>query len=266
VGDHQSAGEALDRREQIRLVRELVDEVPELRAVFDDHTRDGRELRPDEFLVEVALWTTADFARQTGWDQQATAWRDVLAFLEERCDQGPAGTRAFVKEWFLDHLPEVGMDHFEIRFMLHGALTEDRQALVDRLTTHLSTHDKPSEKALIDRLTEAVPEVAPVMREHVNVHGVVNSHMFFGDLTRWVVQDFAESGNKWRTVLEILEDEFERNYEKKSGELISVSFLENLPSPPEAHGEIAYELGPRMRTALERMRGPLPPRRSRILP
>lgn len=242
--------------ERARLIRDLVDAVPALRTVVQVDSA----LTPGEALAEVAAWTVADFAKETSWDQEAKAWRDVLGFLEERCEHGPSGTYDFVKEWFLDLLPDVDAEHYEIRFMLHGALAGDRQGLVDRLMTHLSTHDNPSERALIERIIHAVPELASVAAEHTNENGVILSHVFFGDLTRWVVQDLVEAGSRRRVVLDILEDEFVHNYEKKSGELISVSFLENLPSPPEEHGEIAYELGSRMRTALERMRGPLPPR------
>lgn len=258
----QGAEHSLGQDEQVRLVRDAVKNVPELQRVFDDHMRQSRTLRPGELLADIARWTVADFAKQTSWDHEATAWRDVLGFLEQRCEQGPPGTYEFVKKWFLDMLPDVDGEHYEIRFMLHGALAEDRTALVERLMNYLSTHDDPFERALIERITGAVPELAPIAAEHVNENGVINSHVFFGDMTRWVVQGFVGSGHQWRTVLEILEDEFERNYEKKSGELISVSFLENLPSPPEEHGEIAYELGPRLREALERMRGPLPRWRS----
>lgn len=253
---------SLGEREQVRLIRELVDAVPVLRTVVAVDAEGGAARSAGEALANVARWTVADFAKETSWDQDSVAWRDVLAFLEERCEHGPPGTYEFVEKHFLDLLPDVDAEHYEIRFMLHGALAEDRMTLVDRLMTHLSTHNDPFERALIDRITGAVPDLAPVMREHVDDGGVVSSHMFFGDLTDWVVQDFAASGHRWRTVLRIREDEFERNYERKSGELISASFLENLPSPPEEHGEIAYELGPRMQEALERMWGPLPPRRS----
>lgn len=48
---------------------------------------------------------------------------------------------------------------------------------------------------LIDRLVGKFPRLEPLLREHLaDNFGEVLPHLFFGDLTRYVVREFAGSG------------------------------------------------------------------------
>lgn len=106
---------------------------------------------------------------------------------------------------------------------------------------------------LVDSLVAKFPTLEPVLREHLaDNFGEVLPHLFFGDLTRYVVSEFVRTGGPGRVqpMLDELELAFSAG-DDEVAELIAVSFLENLPGPGEAGGAVKDLLGPRLRSELE---------------
>lgn len=72
-------------------------------------------------------------------------------------------------------------------------------------------------------LVEQVPETKHILDEHVNDNDDLLPHVFFGDLTRYVMAN----GLGRRKIVELLEQNF-RRHDTEVEELIAVSFVENL--------------------------------------
>ena len=111
--------------------------------------------------------------------------------------------------------------------------------------------------SFIDYLVARFPILEPLLHEHLaDNFGEVLPHVFFGDLTRYVVAEFlrGEGGNAGesptlRQILDALEEAFARGDEVS--ELIAVSFLENLPRRGESGAGILVLLGPGLRSQLD---------------
>jgi hypothetical protein len=107
---------------------------------------------------------------------------------------------------------------------------------------------------LVRMLVEKFPGLSELYRKHLTDNfGELLPHVFFGDFTRYVVSLYlgctgeSEDSNV-RTVgeiLECLENAYETGDEQVQ-ELISVSFLENLPRPGETGSEIRKRMGPHL--------------------
>ena len=113
------------------------------------------------------------------------------------------------------------------------------------------------QKTLIDRLTELSPGLSEVLREHLaDMDGELLPHLFFGDLTRYVValcgraESSADAARELDAILGFLEERMARGTEPEDN-LISVSFLENLPYPWEAGAGLRYRLGPTLTKQLQ---------------
>ena len=94
--------------------------------------------------------------------------------------------------------------------------------------------------------------IASMLDEHIQDNfGEVLPHVFFGDLTRYVVSLFlgvVQSGDggtqqDLRGILDFLEEAYEGG-DPEVQELISVSFLEHIPMADEAGWELRKMLGP----------------------
>ena len=84
-------------------------------------------------------------------------------------------------------------------------------------------------------------------------------HVFFGELTRWVVASLemapdSDDHKEAKKVLDYLEESM-AGEDETVRELIVASFLENLPDRGKPGGEIAERLGPALREAFVRQRG-----------
>jgi hypothetical protein len=111
----------------------------------------------------------------------------------------------------------------------------------------------------IEVLVGTYPRLRPIFVEHVSDNfGEVLPHVFFGDLTRYVVSRFLDI--EWgtqgqsaevelRNLLSDLEDAYADGGEDVQ-ELISVSFLENLPRPDEEAAGLRAWLGPQLSAQL----------------
>lgn len=109
-------------------------------------------------------------------------------------------------------------------------------------------------RALVDRF----PGLAPVLEEHLTDNfGELLPHIFLGDVVRWVLTLMATARaegsltaqRELREFLSHLEDVYVGGNEELQ-ELLSVSFLENLPRPEEDGAEIRTQLGPTLQKQL----------------
>lgn len=114
----------------------------------------------------------------------------------------------------------------------------------------------------VEDLVERFPSLEHLFKEHVSDNfGEVLPHLFFGDLTRYAVDLFLQSRSRssassdaekeLHDLLEVLEDAYGRRAEEID-DLISDSFLENLPRPKGEHGwRIRSLIGPKMSKQLK---------------
>ena len=109
-------------------------------------------------------------------------------------------------------------------------------------------------QAFIRALVERFPSLAPLLEEHLTDNfGELLPHIFLGDVVRWVLALMAtaraeESLTAQRELHEFLcrlEDTYAGGNEELQ-ELLSVSFLENLPRSGEDGAEIRNQLGPNL--------------------
>jgi hypothetical protein len=110
-------------------------------------------------------------------------------------------------------------------------------------------------------LVGSFPELAPVLEEHRHEYGEVLPHVFFGDFTRWFVAGYqAGDVARLRQVAEWLDEQYQ-TADDVVRDLIAVSFLENLPWPPEPNADVADLLGPLLTERLRYMQTwrPSPP-------
>lgn len=107
--------------------------------------------------------------------------------------------------------------------------------------------------ALVHSMVAQFPELRPLHQEHLNDHRETLSHVFFGDLTRYVVallgRNDPASIRAAQNLLDFLDTAYTTGSENEQ-ELIHVSFLENLPEPGEPGANIRDMLGPALRKQL----------------
>jgi hypothetical protein len=106
-------------------------------------------------------------------------------------------------------------------------------------------------------LAARFPSLAGMLADHLEDNGEVLPHLFFGDLTRYVVSlhlaaaSLGEHGapQELRDILDFLEAAYESGDEELQ-ELISVSFLEHIPRPGEAGSDVRGMVGPALSAQL----------------
>ncbi len=105
--------------------------------------------------------------------------------------------------------------------------------------------------AFVRSIVARFPGLTVLLEEHIKDFDEVLPHVFFGDLTRHVVSLalLANTGGERAAAQELcgILDFLEETYAMGSielQELISVSFLENLPRPSEEGSEIRAMVGP----------------------
>lgn len=112
-------------------------------------------------------------------------------------------------------------------------------------------------RKFIEDLIREVPSLAPLQTEHIKEFDEMLPHVFFGELTRYVLRLYNDSCGSDHTqelttlqqVLDRLEEGFAYG-EEKVKELIAVSFLENLTGEEGREG-LRKLLGPTMSEALK---------------
>lgn len=94
----------------------------------------------------------------------------------------------------------------------------------------------------------------PLLREHLADNlGEMLPHLFFGDLTRHVLSEFARGSlDQLQPLLNELELAFSRGNEEVA-EVIAVSLLENLPQQGRGAEGVRDLLGPGLRSELKKI-------------
>ncbi|MBO0826670.1 MAG: hypothetical protein J2P24_02700 [Streptosporangiales bacterium] len=116
-----------------------------------------------------------------------------------------------------------------------------------------------SEVRLVERLVARVPGLRQSYDEHVADNDILLPHVYFGDVTRWVVADFEETRDRpdatsgWRDVVEFLEEEYPTSDDDAKA-VIQQSFIENLPYADEPGYGIERYLGQNLRAIYDRYR------------
>jgi hypothetical protein len=104
--------------------------------------------------------------------------------------------------------------------------------------------------AFVRELVARFPTLSPLLEEHIGDYEEILSHVFFGDLTHHVVSLLPTASHELPAILAFLEETFAAG-DAELQELISASFLENLPLAEETGGEIRDILGPKLTRQLE---------------
>ena len=110
---------------------------------------------------------------------------------------------------------------------------------------------RDNEVALVRALVARFPSLRPLLEEHVDYYDEILPHVFFGELTPHLVSLLPAAGSELRDILALLEETYASDPQLQ--ELISVSFLENLPAPDESGAAIRDMLGPALTKQLARM-------------
>jgi hypothetical protein len=119
--------------------------------------------------------------------------------------------------------------------------------------------DEMSDPAVtfVETLVADHPELEPLLAEHRDDNfGDVLPHVFFGELTQWVVDqhlDNAADSSALDPLLAHLEAGL-LDGDDEVKELIAVSFVENLPYPDDDGADIIDRLGPTLTAELETQR------------
>lgn len=125
--------------------------------------------------------------------------------------------------------------------------------------SHQSVDDGgDSATEFVEALVVDHPDLEALLDEHREDNmGEVLPHVFFGDLTRFVVAHHLDPVAD-PTELDPLLATLDRGMldgDDEVKELIAVSFLENLPYPDEDGADIIDRLGPALTAELETLRG-----------
>ena len=117
--------------------------------------------------------------------------------------------------------------------------------------------------AFVLRLIKIVANLNCLYDEHIEDYDELIPHVFFGDLTRYVVDlyksilDCSSDTKRWDeldTILVYLENGISGNDEKVQ-ELIAVSFLENLDLTDSNARTLVERFGPYLKKELKMIRG-----------
>lgn len=108
--------------------------------------------------------------------------------------------------------------------------------------------------AVVDRLVARFDVLRPTLQEHLaDNFGEVLPHLLLGQVTRQLVGLTLDASSSCvlDEILGALEGEFQSGGDEVR-ELLAVSFLENLPRPPEPGHAIRNRLGPGLSAELAR--------------
>lgn len=248
-------------RTQLDLVHQLTDHVPELRPFYEQHVERTGCVDPERFLADLAAWVADAFVdahREEGSDR---GWTRVIDRLEQACVEDPSGGLAgFVHDTFVANLPPPGDRGYEVNFMLFGTLARDRERFVARMVSRPDVLVGADQEAFVTRLVDEVPALRGSYQDHLTAYGTLLPDLFLADVVHWLVRDYRRTRRPWSRrhdwvrLLRVIEDEYVEQYDGKVGQLIDVSFLENLPREGEPGHELVHELGPRLRRDLDRNR------------
>jgi hypothetical protein len=115
-------------------------------------------------------------------------------------------------------------------------------------------HIPPSTITCVGKLLEQVPELRSVYDEHIHDNDELLPHMFFGDVTRYVVQQVHSGEMGPSTPVGRIFDSLERFMafgDDQVKELVSVSFIENLAAYDDVLTVLRGLLGPNLEKELK---------------
>jgi hypothetical protein len=228
--------------------RRLVDAVPQLGAVFDRNLTEAGQLEVWNFMDEVSHFACERMREAGAEDAQLQA---LLASMESILSTGEP--HAGVKS--AQNLVPVTI--------LEGILnnTEHRSQFLAILATRLKAEAeiiKHTEDALWG-LTEAVPELRPLLEEHAAYYHEILPHVFMEDeVVRFLLERLAQYGPEDKTlkaVLNYLNRAFEAvkdGPDKGLSNVIAVSFIEHLHYRGEFGPKLAAILPPSLAAELAR--------------
>ena len=106
--------------------------------------------------------------------------------------------------------------------------------------------------AFVGALCYRFPVLIALLQEHVDDYDGLLPHVLMGNVTQWTIQRFRVNPSDvvLREVLDFIEDAFES---QRSPELISASFLENLPREGEDGDGVRALLGRALRAQLQQI-------------
>ncbi|MFD2077804.1 hypothetical protein SAMN05421678_12441 [Actinopolymorpha cephalotaxi] len=228
------------------LVDQLVLAVPALREIWSEHQQAYADQAPHAFLRTLAFRVVTGYL--SGDPARAAQARRVADYLETRFG-ADADSDGLISAAFLAHLPAPD-----------GRQAGALDVLGPKLRAAVKVaagSGRSSEAGLVDRLVRAVPALEPVLRDHLDFYDELLPHLFMGEVTPLVVE-WAEPGEpdqqaRARAVIEKLEAEYGHDYQVD--ELISASFVENLPRAEDPGGDVLTLLGPKLREVQQRMHG-----------
>ncbi|HEX6445419.1 MAG TPA: hypothetical protein VF053_10050 [Streptosporangiales bacterium] len=248
-------------RTQWGLVRGLADRVGELRPLYEKHVAQRGYVAPEEFLAELASWVAEAFVDAHREDGTGHDWITVIDLLEQACVEDPSGGLAeLVRQAFVANLPPPGEPGYEVNFMLFGTLARDRERYVARMVARPELLVGEDQAAFVAGLVDQVPALGARYQDHVAAYGMLLPDLFLLDVVHWLVRDHRRARwpwsrrRDWARVLRLVEDAYVREYDGRVGQLIAVSFLENLPADGEPGHGLVDELGPWLRRDLDRAR------------
>ncbi len=120
-----------------------------------------------------------------------------------------------------------------------------------------------STNAFVLGLIKIVTNLNRLYDEHIDDYDKLLPHVFFGDLTRYIVElyesilDCSPAKMRWdelNTILAYLENGISGDNDEIQ-ELIVVSFLENLDTTDSKLGELIEKFGPHLKKELKLIRG-----------
>jgi hypothetical protein len=123
--------------------------------------------------------------------------------------------------------------------------------------THWDGRDDRANHRLVDRLVERFAFFKPMLEEHLaDNFGEVLPHVLMGEVTGELVRVSLEAPHvcDLQEILDVLEEEYQAG-DTDVRELLSVSFLENLPRAPQPGHGLSRRLGPGLAGELTRMAG-----------
>ncbi|GAA2757564.1 hypothetical protein GCM10009872_29240 [Actinopolymorpha rutila] len=226
------------------LVDQLVLAVPALRDMWSEHQREYPDQAAHAFLRTLAFRVVAGYL--SGDPARVAQARQIADYLESRFG-ADSDTDRLVSSAFLAHFPSPDGRRA-------GALDVLGPKLRAAAKAAGSGANRP-EAGLVDRLVRAVPELEPVLRDHLDFYDELLPHLFLGEVTpqvvEWAGSDDPGLEARARAVIDRLESEYGHDYQVD--ELIGASFVENLPRAEDPGGDVLALLGPKLRSVRQRM-------------
>ncbi|WP_237742795.1 DUF7674 family protein [Actinopolymorpha alba] len=240
----------MSQRSKQGLVEGLVEAIPPLRTILDEHRREFGDQAPEAFLRTLAFVAVSHYL--SGAPSTGDQLREVLHFLEPRFGTDEQ-TDELIAASFLAHLPLPDDPRARALELLGPKLRSQLELLRQGKGIPVSSPTADT----VQRLVRAVPALEPDLREHVEFYDELLPHLFLGEVSSKLVEWF-QSGDpdelaQVRASVVALEAAYGSNYEVD--ELIGASFVENMPGPGEPGDGIVQHFGPKLRAVLKRQRG-----------